>query len=748
MSRLTSALLLAVLSLLTAPAVLAQSYVPQFPAFTASSCPPGQQFVSVGSLDTYNSTLFPENQQGTQLGTYWNPYYQYVYTTPFTNTAFGAVLTQLQVNLLDNSLLPTPVYFRLALYLFQTAEKKINGYNEATLIGQTDEITLYPSKDQILYANLMQPVTLLSEGDYGIGIYRYTAQKTHTQTHVGTHVHSPAAVVGLLCGVVCVRAATCPSTSQEGRTRRASPQSRSSTTRQRVHRTQHAAAPPSAASSCIPSHPLSLCSVPLCVRCVGYNDYSSPQALLMYPGDRRHPVAAVGCLDPNMFNNASQTVFAFCGLIETYQRMKPSPPNINPRTYYSNSASLTNVTRYSGVIAVDNSATVPTSYGQGQRIAFMEGEVQTSTNAGAEYYPPLGLRSDVFTYRPNHPRFPTANDLLYPAMSIPIDTNGIVVSTLRNQTRLYYTNVSRDQTIGQQGQNGVTTATYFSSFLIFPKSALDSVITSCNIPLGYDYIQDGLSCPSGSAPVSFGDVDLDDLDPLEEDEVFDYLPPNLISFRRFTVYTPATVAYQLSYYSYSNPEAIVHMRLGLFATTARYVDSASAEPIYNLLAMTNEIELVNADDTLVIANLSQPIPLTQGATYAIGVWADALIYVQAQRSHAAHTHSVLTCCASADQVSMLGCAVCRALRPGGEWTLPVCAFLTTSSTSTAASPRACTRWAARPALSPWGSTPALPASRSCSLTCASPSQSTSSWEAGSWKRGSTVVACRRCPLRT
>ena len=82
---------------------------------------------------------------------------RYVYTTPFTNTAFGAVLSQLQMSVLDNSLLPGPVYFRMALYLFQVAEKRSTGFNEATLLGQTDEVTLYPSKDQIIYRQPHEP---------------------------------------------------------------------------------------------------------------------------------------------------------------------------------------------------------------------------------------------------------------------------------------------------------------------------------------------------------------------------------------------------------------------------------------------------------------------------------------------------------------------------------------------------------------------------------------------------------------
>ena len=527
----------------------AQSYVPQVPTWSQGSCAPGLRYVSFGNLDSWNTTLYPENKQGTILGSYWNDYYQYIYTTPFTNTQFGAVLSQVAVNLLDNSLLPEPVYLRIGIYLMQIAEKKSLSFNEATLLGQTDEITLYPSKDQILYANLMKPVSLLSEGEYGIGIY----------------VNKPIFIAG-------------------------------------------------------GAYETGFSAIQQFIETIGYNDYSMSETAMFYPGDRRHPLAAFGCLDPNAFNRPGETVFAFCGLIETYQRQLPPPPNFHPRAYYPTYSALTNVTRYSGVISVNSSQAswMQTQYGTGQPIVFAEGEVQTTTNAGAEYYPPLGLRSAVFSYRPRHPVFPTANDLLYPTMPIPIDDGGVVFSTVKNQTRLFFTNVSRDSTIGQQGQNGVVTKTYFSSFLIFPKEALDTVITNCNVPLGYDYVQDTMQCPNGAAQISFGDIDPMDLDPLEEDEIYDYLPPNLISFRFFTVYTPATTAYQLSYYSYANPEAIVHLRMGLFLANQSYIDSASAEPIYNLLAMTAEIELVNTDDTVIVANLSQPIPLTPNQTYAIG----------------------------------------------------------------------------------------------------------------------------------
>ena len=552
-SLLLCSAVLGCVALLSASFASSQSYVPSPPAWTAAQCPSGQSFITWGNSDASNKTAFPTNVQGTSLGTYWNPYYQYTYTTPFTNTAFGATLYQLRMSLLDNSGLPGPVYLRLGIYLFQEAEVRTMGFNEAALLGQTDEITLYPSKDQVLYANLQTPVVLESEGDYGIGIYASNP----------IYIAEGPRMSGF---------------SAEG---------------QYMFMTEF------------------------------YNDYSMPQALLLYPGDKSHPVAATGCLDNNAFNRPNQTVYAFCALIETYRR---EPAN-NTQQYVT---SLTNVTRYTGVIAIDNTQPNRTAYGVGYPIVYMEGDVQTTTNAGSMYYPPLGIHAQPFTYRLAHPDFPQADDLLYPAYNgskqIPLDAQGIVITTPRNQTRIYMTNASIDSTVTTQGQFGVVTQTYFSSFEIYPKEDLDSVITGCNVPIGFTYTPDSFSCPAGAAPVSFGDVNLLDLDPLEEDEIYDYLPPNLISFRFFTVWTPGTTAYQLSYFSYSNPEAIVHMRMALFRTNTTYTDSFSALPEYELLEMTAEVELVNVDDTLVVSNLANPVPLTQGNTYAIGVWADALVY--------------------------------------------------------------------------------------------------------------------------
>ena len=421
-------------------------------------------------------------------------------------------------------------------------------FNFASLLGMTDVVTLYPSKAQTLFANLIQPVRLLDEGQYGIAIY----------------TNGPIYMVG---------------------------------------------GPRFSGFSSLPDFGY------------GYNDYQLPPAVEMYDGDKARPLGAVGCIDRNAYSNSSMQYFAFCALVETYQRQ----PIRNGDWLVS---SMTNITRYSGVIAVDPSNPVRNNegLGVGYPIVFMEGEVQQSTNAGSFYYPPIGVTAFPFRYSTNHSDFPAASDLLYPNSSIPIDKNGIVITTSKNQTNLYLTNASSSQTIGSKGQTGIVTKMYFSSFIALSPEYLNEVITNCSRPLLYAYVPDVMTCDPTSAYVQFGDVSTMDTDPLEEDEEFQFLWPNLISFRYFIPYSPETTAYQLTYYTYSNPDAIVHMRMGLFRTNTSYVNSFSAMPQYELLALTHEVELVNIDVGLVTANLSMPVPLTTGQLYAIAVWTDSMVY--------------------------------------------------------------------------------------------------------------------------
>ena len=123
-------------------AVQSQSYIPQPVPFT--QCPPGQQLLTVGSMDLTNTTLFPYQDEGSML--YVDSYYPYVYVTPFTlrgQNAFGVTIYQMALNLFDNRyVLNGPAHMRLAIYLYQEAEKSTEMFDLAAVIAQTDEITV------------------------------------------------------------------------------------------------------------------------------------------------------------------------------------------------------------------------------------------------------------------------------------------------------------------------------------------------------------------------------------------------------------------------------------------------------------------------------------------------------------------------------------------------------------------------------------------------------------------------------
>jgi len=146
--------LLILLSLLII-GIAGQSYSPQVYPFT--SCPSGQTFITMGNASVYS--------------------YQQLYSSQISFTAIspsdadhGGVISQLQLALGDNSALTYPVHLRMGLYALQGSS--------ASLLAQTDEITLYPSGPQMLYANLLNAERLFSIYQYAIGIWSdnyYTA---------------------------------------------------------------------------------------------------------------------------------------------------------------------------------------------------------------------------------------------------------------------------------------------------------------------------------------------------------------------------------------------------------------------------------------------------------------------------------------------------------------------------------------------------------------------------------------------
>ena len=147
-------LFVAVLCLSRGGLVSAQPYVPQ--EYQLSSCSSsGATVTTLGDVSVPDPTAYGVTA-GIGGGT--------IYFTAFNNTAFGAALTQMSLALGINTGLTSPAHLTMGVYSLATASG-----NVMTLVGQTDEITLYPSGPQTLYANLLQPVRLLSGGQYATG---------------------------------------------------------------------------------------------------------------------------------------------------------------------------------------------------------------------------------------------------------------------------------------------------------------------------------------------------------------------------------------------------------------------------------------------------------------------------------------------------------------------------------------------------------------------------------------------------
>ena len=153
-----SCLLSLVLAALLFLSTSAQPYSPFVsPATTASACS-GSTLVSLGTdaASQFTRYLVTANE---------------LYLSSYNNSISGATISQLSLTLGDNSALSTPTSLRLGLYSVSASGSTAS----VTLVGNTAEITLYPSGPQTLYAALLTPTTLAAGGQYAVGFYAGTA---------------------------------------------------------------------------------------------------------------------------------------------------------------------------------------------------------------------------------------------------------------------------------------------------------------------------------------------------------------------------------------------------------------------------------------------------------------------------------------------------------------------------------------------------------------------------------------------
>ena len=145
---------LVALLLVEQSAVSAQDYSPQVARLTTATCPSGSSLISVGddSAAPVTAGFFP--------GSAYSFPWQY-YMRGFNGSRFGGRLQQLSLGLGDNSAQTLPVHLRLAVFL-------VLGDGNAQLLAQTDELVVYPSGAQVLYAALPAPLWLTSGGQYAL----------------------------------------------------------------------------------------------------------------------------------------------------------------------------------------------------------------------------------------------------------------------------------------------------------------------------------------------------------------------------------------------------------------------------------------------------------------------------------------------------------------------------------------------------------------------------------------------------
>ena len=163
---LRRAVLVALVTALLSACACAQSYIPLVTQLTFDAVRQCTSFAKLG-VDTLS-----RNYESTPLRS------GSVYLSAYTNASvFGASLTQLSLQLADSINSGSGPSARLGVYILgQQFVQPIFGTGTllsqpATLLAQTDEITVWPSLAQTLYANLLTPALLLSSGQYALGVW-------------------------------------------------------------------------------------------------------------------------------------------------------------------------------------------------------------------------------------------------------------------------------------------------------------------------------------------------------------------------------------------------------------------------------------------------------------------------------------------------------------------------------------------------------------------------------------------------
>ena len=336
----------------------------------------------------------------------------------------------------------------------------------------------------------------------------------------------------------------------------------------------------------------------------------------------QRPFAAVGCqstaTDP--FSAAGTSVYSFCAWTMTWS------PASTPQVVYSDPGPYTVLTTFQGLLAATTS-TSSSSFGTYSTVTAALGEWAQTKN-GVQYY---GTTTNTVLGGPaafqlGGNTLTSANNRLYVSgAAFSVDAAGISLQVATGMQVILQYNATSNllQTVDTVHGLTITTA---SGFTVVP-FVLGAPAIACPGPVQGPRGDTPLTCPSGSAQVTYGDTSSKDLYSSYNQELYSYLYANVLYTRNFTVPVSGVTISQLSLLVSQNLGRVIHMRMSIWAavsiTNLPYYSSAAT---MTLLAQTREYTMTNGGDGVITLNLQTPLTLNASTTYYIGFWADSWIW--------------------------------------------------------------------------------------------------------------------------
>ena len=486
------AVLLAVLALLTPHAALAQLYNPQ--VYPLSSCSsPTASLVTLGDASIPSlpfSTATTSLSSGSMI------------LMAFNNSLFGAVLTQLTFPLPDNSRLSGPYHLRMGVFLVGPPAL-LNSDISMSLLGQTDEITVFPGGPQVVYANLLQSVQLLSGSQYAIGVWSDGGPQCSSTVN--------------LCSVSVY---TSSSSLQ--------------------------------AYSAYPNG--------------GYSSYAMPGVFFAYgPSDysgNTVAIAASGCLDSANLAAPGTALYYMCAYTQQYTPAASSSDytKVSTTTMLSVSGIVTvsttaSPTSFGSSYSVLSFSGTWSSSLSGQD-TYYGVEFATSTVSVVATNTSSKLKGVT-----------PSNVVYTSGAAAAVDTNGLSFMSSSGAQYVVQWNAatSQYQILSSATINAAPSSPILASGVTLSAITATSDPTFSCSPSQVYTAPTKPTCPSGYQSVYAGDFTAGQLSAYAQQEYLSSADGNTLYFRPFAVSVSGTLVNTLTTYLYPNPGTVLHIRLGLYA---------------------------------------------------------------------------------------------------------------------------------------------------------------------------------------